>query len=215
MLAKIMSDTHNDHHKLNVGSCDLLIHCGDAGTKGNLTEALDFLWWFNKQNAKYKLVVWGNHDKKAKEHPDAIKLAKDLGIIVLSNNGIEIEGLKIYGVDKTFKGVNDQRAVDHPELFASTEDRINAWKDIPAGLDLLITHMPPLGILDLVTHKDEHIGCPQLLAKIREVQPDFHFFGHVHEQAGLCAVDGKTKLFNMACKNRAYELVSDFYEFVF
>jgi Icc-related predicted phosphoesterase len=177
---------------------------------------LDFLWWFVKQNSKYKIVVFGNHDKKAKEHPEAVKLAKDLGIIVLANNGVEIEGLKIYGVDKTFKGVDDPRFKDNDD-WGTPEDRTNAWKDIPTGLDLLITHMPPFGVLDYVDSKDEHIGCPKLLEKVKDVKPRYHLFGHVHEQAGKLFVDSDTFTIskNMACKNRQYELVRDFYELAF
>jgi Icc-related predicted phosphoesterase len=208
MLVNVISDTHNDHNLLKIGPCDLLISCGDVGTKGNLTEALSFLWWFVKQPARYKLVVFGNHDLKAKTHPEAIKLAHDLGIIVLNNDYVEIEGLKIFGNSTTFKGHDDPRFSQLDR--GNPKERHDAWKDIPSGLDLLITHMPPYGVSDL-TQKNEHIGCKFLMEKIKEVKPRFHFFGHVHEGAGQVTNVFGTEFHNMACKNRDYILIRDYY----
>jgi Icc-related predicted phosphoesterase len=195
---------------MNIRSCDVLVHCGDACTKGNLSEALDFLYWYVKQNAKYKIIVPGNHDLKLRTHPDAIKLAKDMGIIVLNNDYINIEGINIYGVSKTFKGMNDPRF--QGKEWGSIEDRTDAWKDIPDNLDILVTHMPPNKILDYVPDKNQNIGCPMLLEKVKESKPRFHIFGHVHECAGQSVVTPDTVFLNVACKNRQYVLIKDFYE---
>lgn len=55
------------------------------------------------------------------------------------------------------------------------------WKKIPEGIDILITHGPPIGHGDLCS---SHLraGCVDLLREIQErVRPKYHLFGHVHE----------------------------------
>jgi Icc-related predicted phosphoesterase len=194
---------------MKIDRCDVLVHCGDACVKGNLTEALDFLYWFVKQPASYKVLVPGNHDLKLKTHPDALLLAKQMGIHLLNNGLVELEGIRIYGVSTTFKGHDDPRFKDSE--WGSISDRVNAWKDIPENLDLLITHQPPYGVLDL-SIKNEHLGCQMLLEKVREVKPKYHYFGHIHEQAGKTVIAFDTEFNNVACMNREYELISSGYD---
>jgi Icc-related predicted phosphoesterase len=42
------------------------------------------------------------------------------------------------------------------------------WDQIPLGLDVLITHGPPLGILDQVAPGGDHLGCEGLLRAVEE-----------------------------------------------
>ena len=55
------------------------------------------------------------------------------------------------------------------------------WEKIPEGIDILITHGPPIGHGDLcLSH--QRAGCVDLLREIQErVKPKYHVFGHVHE----------------------------------
>ena len=41
------------------------------------------------------------------------------------------------------------------------------WDQIPSGLDVLITHGPPRGILDQVAPGTEHPGCEVLYAQCK------------------------------------------------
>ena len=51
-------------------------------------------------------------------------------------------------------------------------------------VDVLITHTPPMGILDQ-TAKGKNIGCPVLRTKVfQTIKPQLHCFGHVHEGRG-------------------------------
>lgn len=201
MLIKLISDTHNDHHQLNSKDLesDILIHCGDACTKGNYSEGYAFLMWFVKQPAKYKILVPGNHDKKLREHKELIKLAYDLGIIVLNDDYLEINGISFYGHSKTFMS-----------SFKYTKEQISmrksVWKNIPENLDFLLTHMPPYGILD-TNREGEHCGCPELLEKVKEVKPIYHIFGHIHENGHTRTPKHDTTFINVANKNREYILV--------
>ena len=55
------------------------------------------------------------------------------------------------------------------------------WDLIPEeGVDILITHGPPLGHGDLCCHGNR-AGCLQLLHTVQRIQPKYHVFGHIHE----------------------------------
>lgn len=47
----------------------------------------------------------------------------------------------------------------------------------------MMTHGPPLGILDATT-RGEHVGCNHLLRAARRCRPRLHCFGHIHEGWG-------------------------------
>ena len=63
------------------------------------------------------------------------------------------------------------------------------WALIPAGVDVLITHGPPLGIGDWCGEPVRQ-GCADLLAAVRRVRPLLHLFGHIHQDGGLWREDG-------------------------
>lgn len=58
----------------------------------------------------------------------------------------------------------------------------NPVPDFPA-IDVMMTHGPPLGILD-TTSRGEHVGCQHLLRAARRCKPRLHCFGHIHETWG-------------------------------
>jgi len=75
---------------------------------------------------------------------------------------------------------------------------------------VLLTHGPPFGILDVVMRSEtlaEHTGCPDLLARIQQVQPRYHLFGHIHEEYGSYDQEGVTFL-NVATMNKHYEIAN-------
>ena len=54
------------------------------------------------------------------------------------------------------------------------------WDLIPEGVDVLVTHGPPLGHGDLCT-SGQRAGCLQLLHTVQKLRPKYHIFGHIHE----------------------------------
>ena len=55
---------------------------------------------------------------------------------------------------------------------------------IPAGLDVLVTHVPPAGIGDDAEMAGRQ-GCADLRRRVEEVCPRLHLFGHIHRDGGL------------------------------
>ena len=191
------------HNMLNLESGDILIHCGDACSRGNYSEGEDFLWWLVQQPFKYKIFIPGNHDRGLKTHFDLITLANRLGIIVLRNQMKVIEGLTFWGGDFV-------SFIRNGVYLQDREEREEAWKNMPTeGVDILLTHAPPRGILDSNV-RGEPCGCDVLLEKALVLQPKYHIFGHIHEHGeemqGYGPTESKILAINCSCTNELYAL---------
>lgn len=173
-----ISDTHSQHHVMEIPFGDILIHAGDVSKRGSKEEVLDFLHWFSQQPHRYKICIAGNHDWFFEKHANQIQTYIPDNIIYLNDTGIEIEGLNIWGspIQPTFYN------------WAFNRDRGESikrhWDMIPQNIDVLITHGPPFGMLDQIDNGD-HVGCKALLNKVNTVQPLYHIFGHIHEGYGI------------------------------
>ena len=61
------------------------------------------------------------------------------------------------------------------------------WKEIPIDTEILITHSPPLDVMDFCEGNNE--GMQTLKNRIKEVKPLYHIFGHTHEGYGTEKID--------------------------
>ena len=195
------SDSHCRHHNLRLPKGDILICAGDISYRGKKEEIVDFLEWFKIQKHKYKIFIAGNHDfffEKAKA-TEIAKIVPD-NIIYLKDSGVEIEGINIWGSPVT------------PWFFNWAFNRHRGkeirkhWNLIPENTDLLITHGPVYGYLDQVIN-EEHVGCKDLLERVKEIKPKVHVCGHVHESYGTIKRGG-TQFINCSVLNEMYELVN-------
>lgn len=167
-----LSDTHGTHHRLTeLPKADIVVHSGDFCMVGEEREALDFLKWFCDLPYNHKIFICGNHDACLYgANIDGL----DSNVHYLCNSGIEIEGFKFYGVP----------------MF--TEDCISSrqthnYANIPDDTDILITHSPAIGILDLddsVNGDFIHYGSEEILQRVMKIHPRAHLFGHVHRRHG-------------------------------
>jgi len=83
------------------------------------------------------------------------------------------------------------------------------WEMIPDETDILITHSPPIGILDR-NGRGENAGCGDLLERVRNISPRLHVFGHMHPSNGIETI-GETIFVNAAIAGdgREYHKASD------
>lgn len=97
----------------------------------------------------------------------------------LEDESIELFGLQIYGTP--WQPEFCKWAFNVPR----GQPCLEKWDRIPAGLDVLITHTPPLGHGDLCC-SGVRAGCVELLATVQQrVKPKYHVFGHIHEGYGI------------------------------
>jgi hypothetical protein len=98
---------------------------------------------------------------------------------------VEVAGVKIYGAP--WQPIFNDRACDAFALQRGEALR-QKWDLIPDDVDILVTHTPPAGILDLdgpVCH-----GCFDLTEVVERVKPRYHVFGHVHSSHGMVKNNG-------------------------
>lgn len=204
MKTLLISDTHEFHSELKdfVG-IDMIVHSGDWTNhivpSINSNEAITFLEWYNEVPVKYKILICGNHDTSV--DAGLINPRDYKNIIYLEHEYVEIEGIKIFGSPYTPRYGSWSFMKDKGKLDP-------LWAKIPSDLDLLITHGPPKGILDLAYDRDgnlEYCGDKELYNHVERVNPKFHVFGHIHNNmdcynSGTRTVKGlKTTFINASC----------------
>lgn len=179
-----VSDTHARHHLTRVPNGDILVHAGDLTRHGSLDDVEAFDRWLGHLPHRHKIVICGNHDFCFQEQPAKAR-ARITNAIYLEDSGCEIDGLTFWGSpwQPWFGGW----AFNLPR----GEELDAKWAKIPVGVDVLITHGPPEGILDR-TKRGELAGCRDLLNRVYEVKPRLHVFGHIHEAAGRVDTDDTT-----------------------
>ncbi|MDH3648610.1 MAG: metallophosphatase domain-containing protein [Saprospiraceae bacterium] len=182
MKVVCLSDTHCRHSQISVPNGDLLIHAGDI-SNGAERDIRDFLAWFTALPHLHKILVAGNMDFDLEKNFEVY--ADDLeDIVYLENDSAVIEEYMLYGspVVPNFIGVFNRNRGEEIKKY---------WDRIPDDVDILITHGPPLGILD-ETSLGHHVGCQDLLNSLSRVRPRLHLFGHIHESYGVLERDGTT-----------------------
>lgn len=198
-----ISDTHLQHCKypVNVPDGDILIHAGDATFEGKVSEIWRFTDWFEKLPHRHKVFVAGNHDWLFQQNQDLARSMLPKGVIYLQDNLAIVEGLRIWGSPWQPEFMN--WAFNLPRGHRLREK----WNMIPTGVDILVTHGPPLGILDL-TVDGEHVGCGDMHEVVtKRVKPRLHVFGHIHHAYGTAAV-GRTLFVNATVCDEAYKPVN-------
>lgn len=186
-----LSDTHNLHRQLtDLPAADIIVHSGDVSMSGSGEEVVDFINWFKELDYKYKIFIAGNHDECLDgKSADVIQSFLPENCFYLCNSGVTIEGIRFWGVPFFFSDDVNGRSL---EIMAQ----------IPADTDVLITHRPPLGILD---EADNAYGCPDLLQAVLKIRPKYHLFGHVHAACGM-EKSSSTTFVNASVVNESYEL---------
>ncbi|KAJ5691608.1 hypothetical protein N7488_012343 [Penicillium malachiteum] len=177
-----ISDTHNTQTKVPNG--DILIHAGDLTQSGSFQELQDAITWLRSLPHPTKIVIAGNHELllDPARDDDSGRAASERSqidwgnIIYLENEEVTVScpngrQLRVYGSPYSSRHGN------WAFQYSRNED---VWAgSVPDGIDVLITHGPPLAHLDLLK-----FGCPYLLQTLWRVRPRLHVFGHIHEGSG-------------------------------
>jgi Icc-related predicted phosphoesterase len=86
----------------------------------------------------------------------------------------------------------------------------DVWQSLPTYVDILVTHGPPKGILDLTHDHDTgsliQVGCTSLRKAVDRIKPKIHAFGHIHDEEGVSNFgiydNGVTKFINCSVCDR-------------
>lgn len=181
-----ISDTHGFHENLvlpDLSTIDVIIHSGDESNYRNpipnKKEFYDFIEWYGSLEHPHKIMIAGNHSSYIATHKkDAEAAMEREGIIYLNKTFVEIDGKVIYG-DPITPTFGDW-------YFMASRDKIHKhWELLPEHCDILVTHGPPKGILDLSYNRKnelEFCGCSSLRRHIEKHQHiKAVLFGHIHD----------------------------------
>ena len=223
-----ISDTHRLHDDMLhlIPDGDVLIHSGDISNRGSEKDVTSFINWF--QNIKVfdtKVFISGNHDhcfEKVNEphhkrdfdwvrHLMAPENLSQLDIVYLEDSEFTIETpefskpIKFYG--SPWQPWFYDWAFNLPRMGEELEQK---WSMIPNDTDVLITHTPPNGILDLVNNwrqPFQNVGCELLRFHVERVKPALNVFGHIHEGYGVKRIED-TLYVNASICNSGYNPIN-------
>ena len=212
------SDCHGMLDQAVMPPADVLVIAGDYAPNfasiGEADDARKQLEWakgpFSRflRSLPYKKVVLvaGNHDwlhfvsevKRTARHA--------IEAVYLEDGLVDIDGVKFYGspwqpwfYDWAFNLSRNDPERDYPHAR-------KIWGQIPDGVDVLITHGPPLNIRDQC-QDGRRVGCPILRDRVLQIKPKLHVFGHIHGGYGAEKVDG-IQFANVALCNEEYKPVN-------
>ncbi|KAF4961702.1 hypothetical protein FGADI_65 [Fusarium gaditjirri] len=219
----ILSDTHGlrfEEDKKPFAPVDLVIHCGDLTEDSKLEGFRETIQLLKEFDAPTKIVIAGNHDFSLDDGVFKNKIAEasrvaqeDLEKSIKDEYGDYGEAKRLlvegdHGIIFLNEGMHEIRLQNGAlmKVYASPYTPATAgsmdWGfqyhgahefAIPKGIDIVVTHGPPHGIMD-VTPERQRIGCPQLFFAIAKAQPRIHCFGHVHSSWGAKIVTWRPQI---------------------
>ena len=188
MRVLAFSDLHHARNKAEVlvaasVEAELVIGAGDfCNMRQGLPEAMNLLGGISVPF----VVVPGNA-----ESFEELQGAAHVGTQVLHGTGVEIGGIRIfglgYGVPVTpFGGWSCDL----------TEDAAGALLAGCEGVDILVVHSPPKGVAD-TTSMGQSVGSVAIREAIERLQPALVLCGHVHDCWGQEGWIGDSRVVNL------------------
>ena len=129
------------------------------------------------------------------------------------DSSVIIDGVKFHGSPVTprfgfgwawNRDIADTRSPSEIANYAPLSPIKPHWDLNPEDTDVLLTHGPPRGILDITYYQGIEVGCPLLWNRVQEVNPKLHVFGHIHEEYGQLTL-GETTFVNASTCSLAYK----------
>ena len=140
MRLVVISDTHGFRDQIgSLPAGDVFVHAGDFMNSGlHGEEILSFDRWLARLPIEFRVVCAGNHDRlfqlTRRQAREALSEAT-----YLENTGVTIDGVSFWGSPYT------PEFLHWAFMYRRRREAKQCWNQIPAGLDVLITHGPPYG----------------------------------------------------------------------
>lgn len=157
--------------------------------------------WLEEVPAKFIVGIAGNHDFVFENK----FLVPDLPWIYLEDQGATVAGIRIYGIPWV------------PNLpfwaFHADDIRLEAAYGAVQECDILLSHGPPHGYLDVVPSKygsasGTNVGAFPANAALLRTKPSYMICGHIHEGYGEVNHVGGTRIINVAHNDGFYNPVN-------
>ena len=141
---------------------DFIISAGDLSA--------DYLEYIVTLTNKPLFYVHGNHDDNYEQKPPG-------GCICIDDDLVVYQGIRILGLGGSFRYSNSKH--QYTELEMQRRIRKLFFKIKKAGgVDIVVTHAPIKGYGDLPDYAHQGFDC--FLKLLKDLEPRFWFYGHVH-----------------------------------
>ena len=154
-------------------SPDVVVLAGDITHFGPVSWAENFV----REIVDMGLVVVGvpgNCDP-----PEVDKAIERGGGISLHDSRTSVKGLE-------FAGLGGSNPTPFPTMYWRSEEEIGeALYGLMENLDVLVTHVPPLGKNDMTRSRGTHAGSKGLADIVNKHRPRVVIAGHIHEARGI------------------------------
>lgn len=205
MIIHAISDLHG--YEPDLPSGDLLIVAGDCTTQDSRQCWHHFSSYLDRLDYKRIVLVAGNHDGHLADDCEWVLSILPRRVTYLQDELLMLEdGTKIYGFPWTPTFHDWHFMIDRGPVMRKMVQRI------PDGIDILVSHGPPRGILDGVPINGNeklgfrHMGCDDMAEELKRIRPKVHLFGHIHEQGHKTVVEDGITYHNVSAVDRGYEL---------
>lgn len=221
---KILAISDQHGHFFDIPPCDVLIVAGDlcpdviGGQSARNDPERQLRWfrtmwlsWRYQQPARHCIVTWGNHDYGGELLRNAVDGygAEGKQTIIACDNLVQIPGLSVY-LTPWSNAFMRWAFMKEPTKLA------RYYENIPEGVDVLVSHQPPMGYGSQCRYcdprdgqwKTEHVGSVELLAAIQRTKPRAVVCGHVHSGYGTYDCDG-IPVYNVSVVDEGYSLVHE------
>lgn len=199
----LLSDSHGHTPKIDEDT-DLILHAGDFTHTGRSISNNFHQWykivfpWLKKLSSHSKVIgVFGNHDWCATKYP-ITEECKKYNIDILEHGYVEWNGLTI--------SCSSWQPIFYDWAFNTSSERLQKLYRELSPCDILLTHCPAWGRLDISPYGWEHVGSVELSNELPRLKPRLHCFGHIHHTRGV-RLEKETLFINSSIVDEEYKTV--------
>lgn len=191
-----ISDTHLKHWQLAIPECDIFLFAGDAHIR-DYYDLEDFNKWLGIIQAKYKIIIAGNHCSYLSRLSLKDKKLFFTNATYLENETIKIKGIKIFGspYSKEFNRWHYMRQDSNLQMI---------WDLIEPKTNIVLVHGPAYGWLDQNVD-GENCGSRTLRNTIEKLKIPFLVCGHLHESSNILETK-HTTIINASVLDENYQV---------
>lgn len=204
---KCISDLHGcfpSVDSLGLKGVDLFLFAGDyqSNNQGDYAETVKFIQWLNKvkRHVRATIVVPGNHDFFCYNHQeDADQMFAESGHILLVDNGVTIDGVRIWGTPWSPQFMNWAYMDSEHNLTQRYRPMVQYAPDI------IVSHTPMLHCLDVFFENGQYksVGSSALRTAVEHSKrTQYLVCGHIHGSRGYTARGMGDRILNVV--NGAY-----------
>jgi Icc-related predicted phosphoesterase len=190
-----MADLHGQYPD-SLPEHDIVCLCGDLMASQDINR---FERWL--ANVTHKPVLWipGNHDVNLVDWNSGHQY-----VVCLRDRVVEINGIKFGGF--VWNNCDNMPILEDVFVYTTADQgKLNEEVARLAECDVLLSHSPPAGVLD-VTRFGHSIGVPGLLKWAMDTKCRYILCGHVHECGGKIYYKDGINIVNTAQHIVAFEI---------